>query len=80
MQTEHKIYTQVNVIMHGWMNRQKVLILKVPIMTAADNIHKYFFIARQRIHMKLQALFSSKNKSKKIKVSSAALFVWRFKC
>ena len=30
--------------------------------------------------MKLQALFSLKNtcKSKKIKVSSAAIFVWRF--
>ena len=31
------------------------------------------------IHTKLQALFSLKNKSKKIKVSSAAMFVWRFK-
>ena len=29
--------------------------------------------------MKLQALFSSKNKSKKIKVSSATIFVWRIK-
>ena len=29
--------------------------------------------------MKLQALFSSKDKSKKNKVSSAAIFVWRFK-
>ena len=29
--------------------------------------------------MKHQALFSSKDKSKKIKVSSAAIFVWRFK-
>ena len=52
-------------------------------MTAADDIHKYFFIvffsekirldvssessARQRIHMKNQALFSSKDKSKKLK-------------
>ena len=50
-------------------------------MTAADNIFKYFFIvekirlnvssescARQRIHMKNQALFSSKdNKSKILK-------------
>ena len=35
--------------------------------------------AKQRIHMKLQILFSSKNKSKKIKVSSAAIFVWRIK-
>ena len=30
--------------------------------------------------MKYQALFSSKDKSKKIKVSSAAIFVGRFKC
>ena len=29
--------------------------------------------------MKNQALFSSKDKSKKIKMSSAAVFVWRFK-
>ena len=29
--------------------------------------------------MKNQALFSSKDKSKKIKMSSAAIFVWRFK-
>ena len=51
-------------------------------MTAADNIHKYVFIvfsekirldvssessARQRIHMKNQALFSSKDKIKKLK-------------
>ena len=35
--------------------------------------------ARQRIHMKNQALFSSKNKGKQIKVLSAAIFVWRFK-
>ena len=46
-------------------------------MTAADDIHKYFFIvyfpsekqsesfARQRIHMKHQALFSSKDERKK---------------
>ena len=70
------------------------LTLKVPITTAADDIHKYFFIvffsekirldfqvnpllgrgftsrfssessARQRIHLKNQALFSSKNKKK----------------
>ena len=54
---------------------------KAPITTAADDIHKYFFSlffrennnvsseasARQRIHMKNQALFSSKDKSKKIK-------------
>ena len=67
---------------------------KAPITTAADDIHKYFFIvflekirldiscessARQRIHMKNQVLFSSKYKSKKIKMSSAAVFVWRFR-
>ena len=58
------------------------LTLQVPIRTAADDIHKYFFIvfleeikldvssessARQRVHMKNQALFSSKDKSKKLK-------------
>ena len=58
------------------------LTLKAPITTAADDIHKYFFhcfsekirfdvssesSARQRIHMKNQALFSSKDKSKKLK-------------
>ena len=51
-------------------------------MSAADDIHKYFSIvfsekiildvlsessARQRIHMKNQALFSSKDKNKKLK-------------
>ena len=60
----------------------KKLTLKEPIRTAAENIHKYFFIffsekirldiscessARQRIHMKLQALFSLKIKVKKLK-------------
>ena len=54
----------------------------MPITTAAEDIHKYFFIvfqrkirldvysessARQRIHMKNQALFSPKDKSKKLK-------------
>ena len=29
--------------------------------------------------MKHQALFSSEEKSERIKVSSAAIFVWRFK-
>ena len=58
------------------------LTLKAPITTAADDTHKYFFIAiqrenrldvssessaRQRIHMKDQALFSSKDKSKSLK-------------
>ena len=56
--------------------------LKEPITTAADDIHKYFFncfsekiildvsnesSAGQRIHMKNQALFSSKDRSKKLK-------------
>ena len=55
--------------------------LKVPITTAADDIQKFFFCfsekirldvssessARQRIHSKHQALFSSKDKSKKLK-------------
>ena len=35
--------------------------------------------AGQRIHMKNQVLFSSKDKSKKIEMSSAAIFVWHFK-
>ena len=51
------------------------LTLKEPITTAADDIHTYFFIvfqriifsANQRIHMKNQDLFSSKDKSKKLK-------------
>ena len=33
--------------------------------------------ARQRIHMKIKT-FCSKDESKKIKMSSAAIFVWRF--
>ena len=58
------------------------LTLKAPITTAADDIYKYFFFffsekirldiscqssARQRIHMKHQAIFPQKDKSKKIK-------------
>ena len=58
------------------------LTLKAPNTTAADDIHKYFFIlfsekirldvssessAGQRIHMKNQALFSWKDKIKKLK-------------
>ena len=60
----------------------KFLTFRAPVTTAADDIYKYFFrcfsekirldvssesSARQRIHMKNQALFSSKDKSKKIK-------------
>ena len=56
-----------------------LLTLTAPITTAADNYHKYSFLcfsekisldvssessARQRIHMKNQALFSSKIKVK----------------
>ena len=54
-----------------------IFTLKAPITTAADDIHKYFFIVffsekkrlyvRQRIHLKHQALFSSQDKSKKLK-------------
>ena len=62
-------------------------------MTAADDIHKYFFSvflekirlvvssessAWQRIHMKNQALFSSKDKSKKLKCRLLC-FVWRLR-
>ena len=35
--------------------------------------------ARQGIYMTNQALFSLKDKSKKNEMSSAAIFVWRFK-
>ena len=63
----------------------------MPITTAADDIHKYFFhsvsekirlddssesSARQKTHMKNQAFFSLKDKRQKIKMSSAAIFVW----
>ena len=76
------------------MKYKQTLTLKAPITTAADGIHKYFFIvfsekirldvssesaARQRIHLKHQALFPLKDKSKKIEISSAAVFVWGFK-
>ena len=58
-----------------------ILTLKAPITTAADDVHKYFSLffkeirldvsiecsARQRIHMKNQALFSFEDKSKKLK-------------
>ena len=36
-------------------------------------------LPRQRIHMKKSSLILMKNKSKNIKVPSAAIFVWRFK-
>ena len=54
-----------------------ILTLKVPITTAADDIHCFSekirldvsseSSARQRIHRQNQALFSSKDKSKKLK-------------
>ena len=59
-----------------------LIILKAPVTTAADDIHKYFFIvfsekitldissessARQRIHLKHQALFFSKDNCKILK-------------
>ena len=53
--------------------RKLCLTLKAPIMTAADDIDIYFSLffrenkTRQRIHMKNQALFSLKDKSKKLK-------------
>ena len=71
-----------------------LLTLKMPVMIAADDIHKYFFhcfsekirldiscesSARQRSHMKHQAFLSLKDKCKKIKVWSAAISVWGFK-
>ena len=57
----------------------EALTLKGPVTTAADDIHNFFHCfsektrldvssessARQRIHTKNQALFSSKDKSKK---------------
>ena len=69
------------------------LTIKAPITTAADNIHKYFSFfskkirldiscessARQRIHMHFKPYFLRKIKVKQIKVSSAAIFVRRFK-
>ena len=69
-------------LIHVLFCKAKQLTLKVPITTAADDIINIFFIvffqkirldvlsefsARQRIHMKNQALFSSKDKSKKLK-------------
>ena len=71
-----------------------MLTLKAPITAAADDIHKYFFIvllekirldisgessARQRIHMKHQAFFSSKDKSKRNYCRLLQIFIWNFK-
>ena len=75
-------------------SKYQVLTFKAPSTTAADNSLEYFFIvffgkimldilressAWQRIHMKPQALFSSKNKSKKNKSVICCNFTWRFK-
>ena len=69
------------------------LSLKAPITTAEDDIHKYVFIvfqrkirldvlsessARQRTHMKNQAIFSSKDISKKIKCRLLQFFFGAF--
>ena len=60
-----------------------LLTLKAPVTTAADDIHKFFFHrfsekiphdVSSESHLKNEALFSSK-----IKMSSATIFVWRFK-
>ena len=71
-----------------------VLTLKVPIMTAADDGLEYFLhvfsdkivlgilcesSAWQRIHMKHQALFYLKDKSKINKSVVCCNFAWRFK-
>ena len=67
---------------HHYFSIRRFLTLEAPITTAADDIHKYFFhcfsekirpdvssesSARQRIYLKHQALFSLKDKSKKLK-------------
>ena len=73
---ESRIYQQVCI---------HTINLKVPITTAADDIHKYFSekirldiscesSTGQRIHMKHQALFSLRDKSKEIVSSAAFLF------
>ena len=56
--------------------RNRCLTSKAPITNAADDIHKYFYRFSEKIrldvssessHMKNQALFSSKDKSKTLK-------------
>ena len=64
---------------NGLVFTQDLLTLKVPITTAADDIHKYFFIVFFFSEKKNQALSSSKDKSKKNKISYATIFVWHFK-
>ena len=65
------------------------LTLKAPIMTAADDIHKHFIhgfsekirldVSGESSHMKNQALFSSKDKSKKLKCRLLQFMFWHFK-
>ena len=60
-----------------------VLTLKAPITTPADDIHKYFFHCfSEKIRLDVSNESSAtqqKDESKKMKMSSAAIFVWRFK-
>ena len=63
------------------------LTIKVPVTTAADDSPEKFFVvffsvkihARQMIHMKHQALFSSKDNSIKSKSVVCCNIAWRFK-
>ena len=79
--SKHNVTKVVSLCINGRKTQKSIhlsyVTLKVPIMTAADDIHCFSekirldisseSSARQRIHMKNQALFSSKDKSKKIK-------------
>ena len=65
-----------------------MLTLKTPIKTAGDDIHKYFFYCfPEKIRLDIScesshetsSLIFSEDKSKKFKVLSAEIFVWRFK-
>ena len=93
--SEGAIQTQRNCTSGNFQSRQQwdisylhcLLTLKAQITTGADDIHKYFFHCfSEKIRLDVsseysasQVLFSSKDKSKKNKISSAAIFVWRFK-
>ena len=75
-------WRQCSSIAHIYPEKKGILTLKAPIATAADDSHEYFFIVlSEKIKHDIscessahQALFSSKNKSKKkiYKKSSAA--------
>ena len=65
--------------------KSQLTTLKVPITTAADDIHKYFFF-REKIRLAVSSESSARDSHKKssliflkIKMSSAAIFVRRFK-